>query len=168
MMLAAVALGWAILAVVPGRLDGRVAGAAALLVVAIPMALAVGKGSLGRFPSQAESEQWLRFEPRILRALDGEDLVVADPGPLAYGEDDLVFRLVLDRAGITWVTRDDPRAKGRPIYSIKRVPVGDDPDAGHVVAREAAATGTLSPDGLVLVRDDPGGRDGRYDLVAAT
>jgi hypothetical protein len=92
--------------------------------------------------------------------------VVADPGRLVFGEDNLTFRLLLDRAGIPWVTRSDPRAAGRPAYSILRLQPGEDPGSvedGVAHVGETKDPAALYRGPMVLIREDPGAERRRDD-----
>ncbi len=102
-----------------GRLGGRrrlpelVAPiVATALLVGLPVGLTVFAGSLGRRPEQVPSEAIGRFLPAIEEHTRDEGLVVAN-SKILMNPVDLALPVLLERKGIPWVERDDPRADGR-------------------------------------------------------
>jgi hypothetical protein len=102
---------------VPPVRGTRLAGAAMVAAVAVPVALAAWRGPVGRQPMQPDSEALLRLRPTIEAEAGREDLVVANTTDL-LNDKDLGLPVVLERAGIDWVEIDDPRAAGHHRYSV--------------------------------------------------
>jgi hypothetical protein len=94
-------------------------GLAAALVaaVALPVGLTVWRGTLGEQPKQAASSELLRLRSSLLRRA-GHDAPVASNTKILINPNDLAVPVLLSRAGIDWVERDDPRADGRPNYVV--------------------------------------------------
>ena len=85
---------------------------AVLVLVGVPVGLTVFAGSLGRQPEQAQSEAIARFLPAIEEAGRKEGTVVAN-SELLMNPVDLALPVLLERKGIPWIEREDPRANGR-------------------------------------------------------
>ena len=127
-MLVWVSVGWSVVGLVAERaaggravrvgrrvVPGLSAGLAALTAVVVGVTL--WRGSLGEQPEQQASGLLLRLTPAIEAAAREEDLVVANSA-IMLDKADLGLPVILERAGIEWVERDDPRAAGRPVYSV--------------------------------------------------
>ena len=141
----------------------RLAGAAMVAAVAVPVALAAWRGPVGRQPMQPASDALLRLRPTIEEEAGRESLVVANTDNL-LNDKDLGLPVVLERAGIDWVELDDPRAAGRFRYAV--LPVGAIQDGAMEsaiamnMAELLARSGPPEATELVLVRwrteEDPG------------
>ena len=127
-MLVWVSVGWSVVGLVAERaagvravrvgrrvVPGLSAGLAA--VTAVVVGVTLWRGSLGEQPEQQASGLLLRLTPAIEAAAREEDLVVANSA-IMLDKADLGLPVILERAGIEWVERDDPRAAGRPVYSV--------------------------------------------------
>ncbi len=123
-MLAFVALGWAVVASVMTAEGGRggVRARAALrwaavgvlvVLVAVPVASTVWRGTLGQQPVDETSDTLAQIAPEVVEQARDDDLVVTNSiakiDPVELG-----LPVMLSRAGIDWIERDDPRAEGRP------------------------------------------------------
>ena len=97
---------------------------AVLLLVGLPVGLTVFGGSLGRQPEQAQSEAIARFLPAIEEAGRKEGTVVAN-SELLMNPVDLALPVLLERKGIPWIEREDPRANGRSQLYIVPVEMTD-------------------------------------------
>jgi hypothetical protein len=146
-----------------GRLRLRSALAAGLVVaVALPVGLAVWRGSVGRQPRQEASAAIQRLAPAIERYAGQEKLVVANTVDL-MNDKDLAVAVVLDRAGIDWIGIDDPRAVGHHRYLLSPADILDNPMLAmplmtgqiELLARSGPPQRGEPPDSeLVLLRSD--------------
>lgn len=169
-MLLWIGAGWAVSAEAVRRwpwLDGRVRGrrlaivvVVAIAVVAAPVGLALGRGSLGDVPGKTDSELWQDFGPEALAVIENEPLVVLDTRPMTTGEETAVLQLYLDRNGIDWIDSEDPAAAGHPTFYVQRLPADDNGQVDeplYVAAR--AEKLTTGPGGflslMVLMREPP-------------
>jgi hypothetical protein len=166
-MLVLVTLGWAVAGVAthrfgwidrahaPGdqaddavRAPRRASLAAGLFLVAgvaAPVALATWHGSVGRQPAQEASTPLLRLEPIVVADARQHDVVVANTVN-KLNDKDLALPVILERAGIDWIERDDPDAVGRMGYFV--VPAGalNDPlVASALFVGEAEVVGRSGP-----------------------
>jgi hypothetical protein len=90
---------------------------AVVLLVGVPVALTVFRGSLGERPVQLPSEAIGRMLPAIEAAAAEEPVVVANSTVL-MDSIDLGLPVLLARKGIPWIERDDPRAVGRDQFLL--------------------------------------------------
>ena len=131
-MLVWVSLGWSVVGLVAERaaggravrvgrrvVPGLSAGLAA--VTAVVVGVTLWRGSLGEQPEQQASGLLLRLTPAIEATAREEDLVVANSA-IMLDKADIGLPVILERAGIEWVERDDPRAAGRPVLLHLRRP----------------------------------------------
>jgi hypothetical protein len=88
-----------------------------LALVAVPVALALGRGTLGTRPVQAGSDGILPVADAVVAAARDEPLAVVNPD-LAFNATGVALPVLLDRAGVPWVTWDDPRAAGHPRLAL--------------------------------------------------
>ncbi len=131
-------------------------------LVALPVAVALWAGTLGRQPEQAESDALLRLVPAIEREARRRPLVVANSTVL-INPVDLGLPVVLERAGIPWVEHDDPRAGGHWLFTLAPAAVLDGfmtvlVEDGHaeVLARSGPPRPGEAPDSeIVLIAYDP-------------
>ena len=139
------------------------AGAAAGVgLVALPVAVALWSGTLGRQPEQAESDALLRLAPAIEREARRRPVVVSNSTVL-LNPLDLGLPVVLERAGIPWVEHDDPRAAGHWQLTLAPADVLDGfmtvlVEDGHadVLARSGPPRPGEAPDSeVVLIAYDP-------------
>ncbi len=123
-MLAFVALGWAVVASVMTTEGGRggVRARAALrwaaigvlvVLVAVPVASTVWRGTLGQQPVDETSDTLAQIAPEVVEQARDDDLVVTN-SIIKIDPVELGLPVMLSRAGIDWIERDDPRAEGRP------------------------------------------------------
>jgi hypothetical protein len=164
-MLVFMALGWALVgALAHRRYPAAAVPALVALLVAVPVGLTVGAGSLGERPKQASSDAIARFLPAIEGHARDEGLVVANTKVL-LNDIDLGLPVLLERAGIDWVERDDPRAEGHPGLYLARSTVLQDGRVAQLVdegkVEVLAGSGPGAPgdgvDGdIVLLRAAPG------------
>jgi len=127
-MLVWMTVGWAAVAAVaavatidrrPSGTVVRAAGAVGVALVALPVALTVWHGSLGEQPAQGASGPLLRLAPAIVEEGRRHPLVAANTEDMLV-EADLGLPVVLERAGIAWVERNDPRAAELPKLFVRR------------------------------------------------
>jgi hypothetical protein len=141
-----------------------VLGVGALLVaaVALPVGLTVGRGSLGEQPKQAASNELLHLRSRLLRRA-GHDAPVASNTKILINPNDLAVPVLLSRAGIDWVERDDPRADGRPNYVVV---------TASEINTPVMAASIMLGDTEIVARSGPPYPDGKPDeeliLIRAT
>jgi hypothetical protein len=148
----------------PGRgaATGTVAAAGALAVIALPVVATVWGGSLGHQPQEVQSRAVLRLVPAIEAAAGKEPLVVANSKDM-LSDVDLGLPVVLERAGIPWVERDDPRAAGQAGFALAPAAALDGilgyavaTGEADVVARSGTPpAGEPSDSELLLVRYGP-------------
>lgn len=142
--------GWA-----PTAVARRAAVAGMLALVVVPVVATVWRGSLGHRPVENASDELLRLAPAIVEHARDEEVVVAN-STVMLGAVDLGLPVVLARAGIPWVERDDPRAGGHAQLGILRAA---DLEGMHGVA---VARG----DAEILARSRPrGGGDPDAELL---
>jgi hypothetical protein len=131
-MLVWLTLGWAVVAAAgsiawrPSRTVVRIAGAVAVALIAVPVALTVWHGSLGEQPAQHASAPLLRLAPAIESEARRQPVVVANTVEMLEPVD-VGPAVVLDRAGIPWVERADPRAAGQEVLYLLPAAVLDGP-----------------------------------------
>ena len=136
-MLVWLTLGWGVVAAVrstsrcPSRAVVRVAGVVATALVAVPVALTVWHGSLGEQPVQGASEPLLRLVPTIEGEARRQPVVVANTVDMLEPVD-IGLSVILDRAGIPWVERNDPRAVGHDVFYLLPASALDGPIGGFV------------------------------------
>ena len=149
-MLVWLTLGWALVAAAasitrrPSPAVVRAAGAVAIALIAVPVALTVWHGSLGEQPAQAASAPLLRLAPAIEEEARRQPVVVANTVDM-LSPVDLGLPVVLDRAGIPWVERNDPRAAGHDVLYVREAAALEGVIGGYV------ATGNVE----VLARSGP-------------
>lgn len=168
-MLAWVAFGWAVAAAVAGRFPPRsgspswsraLPAVVVLALIAVPVALAVWRGTTGVQPSQEESTLWLAVRDDLLADLrrHGEP-VVLQPNPFLYGDEWMTLELLVEREGLRWVPGDDPEAADRPSYHATLLRPDDLDEADRtdgIVARSGVATeGRLADHELIVIRAPP-------------
>jgi hypothetical protein len=134
----------------------RAAAGGLLALVAVPVVATVWGGSLGHQPVERASDELVRLVPAILDQARDEEIVVAN-STVMVGAVDIGLPVVLARAGIPWVERDDPRAAGQPQLVVLHASELDGLH-GWVVANGQAE---------VLARSGPpgGGADPATELV---
>lgn len=170
-MLVWIALGWALAGVVVRRFpwldEARpqlATGGLMVAAVALPVVLAVSRGPVGRQPVQTASEAMLRLEPAIVEYAAREPLVVANT-KIMLNDKDLGLPVILERAGIPWIERDDPRAAEHRLFLVAPIGLSRSPYLTDAIAAgtiDILATSGPPPAGqppdaeLILLRLDPG------------
>jgi hypothetical protein len=133
---------------VPAR---RLAAGGLLVLVAVPVVATVWRGSLGDQPAEEASDELVRLVPAILEHARADDVVVAN-SKVMLGGVDMGLPVVLARAGITWIERDDPRAAGHPQLGII---YASDLEGAHGTAVARGQAEILARSGLPGSADDP-------------
>ena len=134
----------------------------ALAGVVVAVAWTLGWGTVAAQPFPDESALWLDFRPKLLAAMrddiEADGLIVIQPAPFVYGDQNDTFEVVLERAGVRWVDGNDPDAHGLPhYYVIRSGPDGSGfEDWPSVVARsKVPPRDALRVGRVILVRQEP-------------
>lgn len=136
------------------RTRAALVGGVMVALVALPVGLAVGRGTVGRQPAPEASAALLRLAPAIEEHAGREELVVANTEWM-LNDKDLGLPVLLERAGIPWVERSDPRADGYDGYYI--VPVGLLENDQLVADLATGSAEVLARSGPPQGDEDPGG-----------